>query len=343
MNDEKHKIDRLIDGLRLCGISGRGMFSRIAERTGYTLSMVGKVLSGKVEMGERFVKVVCGAFGINEEWVLEGKEPVVTNDQPTRLIPTNDWTGRPPVTLEGERLKVVREALGYSLEEMAQQLDIDTSILQRCEKELFLRDTQILRKLALIGVNSNWLMTGRGMIRLNDWPITITKRDGKEFYIDDLFTTRVKRTLGNRTTEWLSNESHISLNKLEKIIAGGTIPLVDELELIAKALGNINPHWLAGTESSPSENWKFEYYRDDDTAFSRVQLQNLYQAALEDHIASLQGLYAFSQEKKAHVINVACRVHMKELPDSNEVNLNLIITLARLAVDEMRSSGVRNL
>ena len=69
--------DRLLAGLAFRGVSGRGMNTRIAEKTGYTLSMIGKALSGKVVMGERFVKVVCNAFGINEEWVLTGQEPIL--------------------------------------------------------------------------------------------------------------------------------------------------------------------------------------------------------------------------------------------------------------------------
>jgi transcriptional regulator with XRE-family HTH domain len=63
---------------------------------------------------------------------------------------------------EGERLKELRKALGYSLYKMAAILETDINTLQQCEQDLFVNDTQILKKLASINVNINWLFTGRG-------------------------------------------------------------------------------------------------------------------------------------------------------------------------------------
>lgn len=320
MNREQQELDRLINGLRLCGISGRGMFSRIAEKTGYTLSMVGKVLSGKVEMGERFLKVVCSAFGINEEWVLEGKEPAV------RCILTDSWTGQPPVIFEGQRLSEVRETLGYSSEEMAEQLETDINTLQQCEQELFIKNIQALRRLALLGININWLYTGRGEIRLNQWPITIISRDGRKFDIDNLFAIRLEKNLGNRTTEWLAQESNIDPLKIEKFISGESFPTVNQLIAMADALG-VNPAWLSTTDNL-QEKRSYERFLKENVPVSA----ELYKSALIAVEAFLiEAALNPTAEKKADIVNFLCQAHMKETPDSKEIDSEMVRQLVRLA------------
>ena len=116
------KLSRLLIGLKGAGVNKGERNKTVAGTTGYSVGTINRILSGNAVLTDRFIKAVCGAFGINEKWVLEEKELIVANDQATRLISTTDWSGQPPVTFEGERLKEVREALGYSLEEMALQL-----------------------------------------------------------------------------------------------------------------------------------------------------------------------------------------------------------------------------
>ena len=332
MEAENNYIVRILEGLRLRGVSGRGMYSRIAEKTGYTLSMVGKVLSGKVVMGERFIKVVCNAFGINEDWVLLGKEPIETIGKATHL---NDERGNPPVFFEGKRLREVRESLGYSFEEMAQQLNEKTESLNEYENDPFIKDTFIFRKLALLGININWMMTGRGEMRLTEGPIIVSKQDAiidsygrrmpKEYWIDELFTTRLKRSLGKITPEWLSNETGIRLQKISNIMADKTIPSVDEIESIARALGNVNPAWLAEKSPIPKENWQYEYYRKDKSCSFMIELIRMVEIAIEECHQEVPVLKPLSPAVKDHVRDVLCRLHLKESPDCTEINKEMVM------------------
>jgi len=329
-------LERMIVGIESMGVKRYGMNKIIAEKTGYSVGTVAKIMKGHAVLTDRFQIAACSAFGINEKWVLEGKKPILAIDQLSRFIPTNDRTGNNPMVFQGNRLVEIRDMLGYSPEEMAQQLNLkDVSSLQQYEQSVFIENVHILVNLAHLGINLNWFLTGLGEKRLMDqWPISITtevhnKRGPRTvtYELDDLFTTRLKRQLGKRTIEWFSNETKIELIKLNKIFSGETIPLVNELETIAKAFGNMNPRWLADRSPIEKENWEFEYYKHTDSDQSYMHLRSEYQTAFQQNIASLHGLNSFSPETEERVIDIACRVHMKELPESKEVNIELLKTL----------------
>jgi transcriptional regulator with XRE-family HTH domain len=335
-------LERLIAGLESSGIKRGTRNKTVAEKTGYSLDSVKRVLSGNATLTPRFIQAACSIFNINIDWVLKGTEPVAANEQTIWPFPTHDWTGQAFV-MEGERLKKVREALGYSLEEMALQLNTDEISLHQCEQGVFVKDLRVLRKLALLGININWIMTGRGEMRLREEPVVIYKENtnidswgrssATEYKIDGLFTTRIKRTLGNRTTEWLSSETDITVQKIEKIIEGETIPSVDELEAIAKAFDNINPAWLAEKSTIPSENWIFEYYRDD-AGIPQIEILRLCEMAVDDYLGEILGLIKLPPEKKARIINVLFRLHAKESPGSKKINKEMVITLINIANQE---------
>lgn len=334
-------LERLIAGLESSGIKRGTRNKTVAEKTGYSLDSVKRILSGNATLTPRFIQAACSVFNINTDWVLKGTEPVAANEQSVWPIPTHDSTGQASVIFEGERLKKVREALGYSLEEMALQLNTDEISLHQCEKGPFVKDLWVLRKLALLGININWIMTGRGEMMLREEPVVIYKENSNidswgrskatEYKIDGLFTTRIKRKLGNKTTEWLSSRTDIKVQKIEKIIAGETIPSVDELEAIAKAFGNINPAWLAEKSTIPSENWEFEYYRDDDTGIPQIEILQLCEMAVDDYLREILGLIKLSPEKKVRVINVLFRLHTKESPGSKKINKEMVKTLIDIA------------
>ena len=319
-------LARLQKALDLCGVPNRGRVKAVYEKTGYSQGMVSKILSDKAEMGERFIKLACSAFGINEEWVLEGKEPVVAES--VRVIPTRDWSGRAAITLEGDRLKEVREVLNYSQEEMADQLNTDLDTLRSFEDDLFLKDIRVLRRLALLGININWLMTGRGVMRLDNWPITITRRDGKTFNLDDLFPIRLKSQLGNRTTEWLSRESKISTDKINMLISGESIPTVNEVESMAYAL-RINPHWLAENNNDLLENCVYGRLRGIENSAIPAELYKAALIAVENFSAEA-GL-ALSSEVKADVINDLCRAHLKKTTESVDIDREMVRIYVRSA------------
>lgn len=331
---KSQQLVRLLAGLDAAEIKRGNRNKIVAEKTGYSLDSVKRILSGNSALTSRFIQAVCSVFKINSDWVLLANEPVMINEQTDRMIPTDDWSGQSPVVFEGERLRELREVLGYSYEEMAQQLNVRTQTLQQHEKEVFISDGFLLRKLALLGVNINWLMTGRGEMRLNVWPIIISKQNAKtdgwgrsisiEYKIDDLFTTRLKHTLGNRSPEWLSNETGIKSQKLLKIMDGQTIPSVEELETIASALGNINPTWLAETSPIPSENWKFEYCRHEEPCEYTNDIICMIKGAVDEYYKKNQAIKQLSPDQESHVINVLFRLHMNESNDSFKINEDIV-------------------
>ena len=178
------------------------------------------------------------------------------------------------------------------------------------------------------GISTDNLFLKQGPVKIGD----LHGRNGARSYeIDDLFATRLVKELKDRTVEWLSAESDIDQQRIEDLVSNRAIPTVDELEAIADAL-RVSAKWLAEKSPSPSENWLYEFYRKDDGGFPYADIYKMYLIAAEEFIEKMQGLIALSPELKADVINTACRVHVKETPDSNEVNYDLIrflLTLAR--------------
>lgn len=160
----------------------------------------------------------------------------------------------------------------------------------------------------------------------------------KNYEVDDLFSTRLKKELKGRSVDWLSEASKINKKRLENLISSNGIPTVDELEAISDAFKNINPAWLAERSPQQTENWMYELYKVNSTDLLSAELIKLYLVAAEQFIDKMQGLIALSSEQKAVVVNTACRVHMKEAPDSKEVNLELIKYLLMRA-DEMRGNS----
>lgn len=151
-----------------------------------------------------------------------------------------------------------------------------------------------------------------------------------KIYIDDLFSTRLIYELKGRTIEWLSNESQVDVDRIDKFIRDQAIPTIDELDAIANAFGGIASRWLAERNTSQNENWTYEYYKKTKTGFFPAEIYKLYLVEAEKIIDRMQGLIKLSSEVKADIINTACRVHMKETPESKEVNADLIRFLLML-------------
>lgn len=147
--------------------------------------------------------------------------------------------------------------------------------------------------------------------------------------IDDLFTTRLIRELGDRTVEWLSRETCIDFDRISSIVRGFTVPTFDELESIADTL-QVNIRWLAEKSPHPSENWMYEFYFNGHDKSLQSVIFKSYLIAAENCIEKMQGLIKLSPKIKADVIATACRVHMKETPNSTEINHELIRYLLML-------------
>lgn len=329
-------LGRLHKALDLCNIPSRGRVKEVCGRTGYSQGMVSKILTGKVEMADKFLKLVCGAFRINISWILEGKEPVLLDSIPITSL-ANDFPLQAISSPQGKRLMVLRESLFYTVEEMAGQLNISIDTLQEYEKALFIKDMNILTRLSMLCINIKWLLVGTGEMRLKEWPIVISKdnaythwngRTGAITYkIDDLFTTRLKRTLAGKSIEKLSSGTQIRCQRVEAIITDKTIPTVDELEAISKFLGNINPRWLAEKSCSQEEDWEFELFRGDSAGDLPYNLYNLCESAINDYLVKFSGLIKLSPFKINLVIGALGRVHLKDFPGSTEINQKVLKTL----------------
>ena len=83
-----NQLERLSTGLDLRKVPIKGRVKAIADKTGYSAGMVSKVLSGKVDNIERFVKVVCNEYMLDENyvWGLGDGNP---------LLPSISWDDQP--------------------------------------------------------------------------------------------------------------------------------------------------------------------------------------------------------------------------------------------------------
>ncbi len=180
------------------------------------------------------------------------------------------------------------------------------------------------------GISTDSLLLVQGPMRVSKEGIG---EDGRQFSvtieIDDLFTTRLQRELGERTVEWLAAESGVDAARIEEIISGQKLPTIDELESISDVL-KVSMVWLAQRSTVSSENWMFEFFKKGGKAVIPAEIFKTYLLAAESYIEKMQGLVKLSPELKADVITTACRVHMKETPNSTEVNPELIRYLLML-------------
>ena len=76
MSMKKSKIDVIAYALRSLGIHRYGMYPAISEKTGYSQTLVTKVMGGHAVLTERFVSAVCAGFGINRNWLENGEVPI---------------------------------------------------------------------------------------------------------------------------------------------------------------------------------------------------------------------------------------------------------------------------
>lgn len=149
-----------------------------------------------------------------------------------------------------------------------------------------------------------------------------------EIEIDDLFAARIIYELRDRSVEWLSVESGLDVSRINEFLAEKKIPTYNELVAIARALG-VSPVWLRIRGPFQSENWTMEYHKLADNSLIPAKLFKLYYVAVEDFNEKIIRRN-YSLQQKADIINTACRIHMRETPDSNDANTVLIEFLMML-------------
>lgn len=65
-------LKRLLEGLKLAGVERGSRNKTVAEKTGYSVGTVNRILSGNATLTGRFIQVVCTGFDINRTWVETG-------------------------------------------------------------------------------------------------------------------------------------------------------------------------------------------------------------------------------------------------------------------------------
>lgn len=189
---------------------------------------------------------------------------------------------------------------------------------------------EIIRFCVKEGISTDKLFLNQGSVRITkEKPDPFGRPVAVSIEIDDLFTTRLERELGERSIEWLAAESCLDAARIEEIIAGRELPTIDELESLADAL-KVSMIWLGQRSTVSSENWMYEFFKKGGKAVFSAEIFKAYLLAAESYIEKMQGLVKLSPELKADVIITACRVHMKETPNSTEVNPELIRYLLML-------------
>ena len=124
--------------------------AQFAQRINKSPGFISLVETGRSNMSEEVLERICTVYGVNEEWLREGK---------------GTMTDKAPVDKEsiGVRLKAVRKDKKLTQAEFASA--IGYSKLQICFIETGRNNTSdelIHKVVSVFGVNLGWLMTGEG-------------------------------------------------------------------------------------------------------------------------------------------------------------------------------------
>lgn len=74
-----------------------------------------------------------------------------------------------------ERLKIVRESLGNTQEEMAVNVGVSKRAWQTYEEGISTPGGKVFAALTRLGFNSNWALTGEGPMKIEDQPLVVTQ------------------------------------------------------------------------------------------------------------------------------------------------------------------------
>lgn len=74
----RDKLSRLLSGIESAGVRRGERNKTVAEKTGYSVGTVNRILSGNAALTVRFIQAVCAGFGVNRGWVENGEAPILT-------------------------------------------------------------------------------------------------------------------------------------------------------------------------------------------------------------------------------------------------------------------------
>lgn len=115
-------IERLLAGLDLRQVPIKGRVKAIADKTGYSSGMVSKVLSGKVSNIERFVKVVCNKYDIDERYVYGQDFPPLLNISREDDYQENDPANGKKMFIPMDLLELMQDGQGVVILEALAEL-----------------------------------------------------------------------------------------------------------------------------------------------------------------------------------------------------------------------------
>lgn len=178
------------------------------------------------------------------------------------------------------------------------------------------------------GLSTDYLLLNQGVAKIKLEQKNRNQGGNDTIEIDDLFATRIIYELRDRSVEWLSTKSGLDVCRINDFLAEKEIPTYNELITIADALG-VSPEWLRIKGPFQIENWSMESHKIDDNSLIRAKLFKLYYVAIEDYNEKNVRRF-FSLKQKADIIITACRIHMRETPNSKVANTVLIEYLLML-------------
>lgn len=147
------QLQRLLDALKAAGVETGVRNKTVSDRTGYAENTILKVLSGNSpSLSARFVRSVCEAFGIRQEWIEKGVLPKLKEEEihAYDVNSANNLLMRSGLLMEAllsDSDSMDTEAIkGFLL--VARFIDLEPDNSKRFDRRL-LAETKVLAKKAL--------------------------------------------------------------------------------------------------------------------------------------------------------------------------------------------------
>lgn len=222
-----------------------------------------------------------------------------------------------------ERIKLIRGS--KSQDAFSQEVGVSKMTIGRWERGERTPDADDLNRILMAypDINPAWLLTGEGEMKLEKWPVKVSKEEKDSlgrtsiviYEVDKFFKNRLKKELRDRPVKWLANESKVDHKKIESLINGEEAPDYDEIVALADAL-KVNPRWLA--ENSPFLNERKSY--EDGTGDNILDEQLMNDAICRVEEACRELNYQLIPLKKAELILFIYNWYLIQTPPGTKID-----------------------
>lgn len=105
-----------------------------------------------------------------------------------------------------DRIKIVRDSMSLNQKDMAKALGVSLTALQGYEAGRSVPGGNVFEALVKLGFNSNWLLTGEGLMKRSDavYPLADGYNNGSK--VEDLAAEDLKRASDDSMREAILNE-----------------------------------------------------------------------------------------------------------------------------------------